>query len=226
MYAFCGKVIGFLQKLNRSQRGIAAIPTIITTISFAAAAGTLGTAVVNQGNNASQQAAQVIRETVANIQGTYQLRGSVIGVASKTGSNGSLGQITFDLSLASGGGSIDFTPPNPSPDNNGLADPTSQNIIIISYTDANQHVDNLYWTLKQSGKSNGNNLLEEDEIFQITVGGSPIPGQNGGNLVNALSKPLSTDTDFEIQVQAPQGATLGIDRRTPPYFTNITNFRY
>jgi archaellin len=130
------------------------------------------------------------------------------------------------LSLASGGGSIDFTPPIPSPDNSGIADPASQNIILISYTDAYQHVDNLYWTLKQSGKSNGNNLLEEDEIFQITVGGSSTPGQNGGNLVNALIKPLSTDTDFEITVQAPQGATLGIDRRTPPYFTNITNFRY
>src|ERR1035441_7226271 len=142
MYSFFGKVIGFLQKFNRSQRGIAAIPTIITTVSFVAAAGTLGTAVVNSGSQASQQAEQVIHETIANIQGTYQLRGSVIGVASKTGASGSLGQIIFDLSLASGGGSIDFTPPIPSADNSGIADPSSQNIIIISYTDANQHVSN------------------------------------------------------------------------------------
>jgi archaellin len=220
------KLIQSLRKIGGEEKGFATIPTIIGAVSAIAVAGTLANAVVYQGSDLSQQAEQMVQETLQNIQGTYQLKGGIIATADETGSKGTIGQLTFTLALVSGGGHVDFTPPTPSAENNGLSAPDSNNTIVISYTDKYQHVDNLFWTLEQYGKNNGDNYLEEGELFQITVGGSKAAGQNGGNLVDALDTDLSTDTVFDIEVKASQGATLRIERRTPSYIDNIIDFRY
>jgi archaellin len=226
MNIFLKKIIEILRRISKEQRGIATIPTVLGVVSALAVAGTLANAVVYQGADVSQEAEQVVQETLQNIQGTYQLRGCPIGTAATTGPNGTIGQIIFTLALVSRGGYIDFTPPTPTADNTGLADPASNNIISISYTDKYQHAENLYWTIDTCGKNNGDNLLEYNELFQLTIGGSPVPGQNGGNMVDALGKDLSTDTTFNIEMKAPQGTTLRLERRTPPNIDTIVNFHY
>lgn len=221
------KFIAVLQSVNRGEKGIATIPLILGTVSTLAVAGTLATAVVNQGSDASQEVEKMVQEAIQNVQGTYQLKGCFIGKAATTGPQGTIGQFTFTLALVSSGGCIDFTPPTATTDNTGLADPASNNVIVISYTDKYQHVENLYWTLGKCGKNDGDNLLEDNELFQITIGGSPAAGKNGGNMVDALSRDLSTDTNFNIELKAPQsGATLRIERRTPSVIDNIVNFGY
>ena len=49
---------------------------------------------------------------------------------------------------------------------------THTNKVVINYIDKNQKVNNLYWTVTKLGNDNGNNLLEQNEKFQITIGGT------------------------------------------------------
>jgi archaellin len=226
MNAIMGFLTKLLRVLNTQEKGFTAIQTAIGVISSVAVAGTLGTAVVNSGTNAADQTEQVVQEAITNILGTYDLRGSVIGIASKTGADGSLGQLTFSIALVSSSGSIDFTPPSPSPDNSGLAGPDSKNTIIISYADDNQYVENLYWTINKLGNDNGDNILEGREMYQITIGGSRIAGEKGGNLVDALNPDLSTYDKFSIDIKSPQSPILVLERTTPAYIHNIVKFGY
>lgn len=230
MNSIMTKVWATLRRIGQGQRGIASIPLIIGGVSTLAVGATLAGTVMNAGTSASQNVDTALHDAINNEQGTIMLKGNVIGKASTTGSKGTMGQLIFTVSLASAGGSVDFTPPVPDPANTGLADPVnSTNTMVISYTDNYQHVDNLYWTINRIGRNDGSNMLTDNEMFQIVIGGSPTPGVNGGNLVNALSaKPLSTYTDFELEIKTAQGAgsTLNIQRSTPPSFNNIINFEY
>jgi hypothetical protein len=226
MNAILGNFIQFLRGLVNQEKGFTAIQTAIGVVSSVAVAGTLGTAVVNSASDASEQTQQAVEQAITNIQGTYDLRGSVIGIASKTGSEGSLGQLTFSIALVSSDGAMDFTPPSPSPDNTGLAGPESKNIIVISYTDENQYVDNLYWTVSKLGSDNGDYILEGKEMYQITIGGSRVAGEKGGNLVDALNPDLSTYDKFSIDIKSPQSPILVLERTTPAYIHNIVKFGY
>jgi hypothetical protein len=226
MNGVIGNLKNLIRNLINQEKGFTAIQTAVGVVSSVAVAGSLGTVVVNSATSASDQVEQAVYQTIENIEGTYDLRGSVIGVASKTGAAGNLGQITFSVALVSSGGKMDFTPPSASPENNGLAGPDSANIITISYTDENQYVDNLYWTVQKLGRDNGDYILEGGEMYQITIGGSKIAGQNGGNLVDALNPDLTTNTRFSLDIKSPQSPILVLERTTPSYFRNIIKFGY
>jgi archaellin len=220
------KIAGLFRNILKQERGFTALQTAIGVVSSVAVAGTLGTVVVNSGSDVADETQKIVQETIANIEGTYDLRGSVIGIASKAGASGTLGQLTFSVALVCSGGSIDFTPPSPSPDNNGIAGPDSQNMIIISYIDDNQYIEDLYWTVTKLGNDDGDYILEGKEMYQITIGGSKTAGQNGGNLADALNPDLTSNTRFSIGIKSPQGANLVLERTTPGYVHNIVNFGY
>jgi flagellin FlaB len=211
--------------MRSSQQGFTAIQTAVVAVASLAVAGTLGTSLVSAGLDAADETEQMIHTAIQNIQGTFDIRGSVLGKSTTTGSSGTIGQLTFSVALVLSDGSIDFTPPNPSPENNGLAGPDSKNVITISYTDDYQHVDNLYWTIEKLGKDDGDYILNGKEMYQITIGGNKTPSKNGGNLIDALDPLLSTSTKFSLDVKSPQGANMVLERTTPSYIQNIVNFR-
>jgi len=118
-----------------------------------------------------------------------------------------------------GGEAIDFTVPTDA-DNDGVTDTDSENVVVINYQDAQQAVDNLYWTVSKLGNADTDNLLEEQERFEITIGDS------NGNLLNALpTANLTVKTTFNIEVLTPAGATLNIERTTPAWIDDIVNLR-
>jgi hypothetical protein len=226
MNGIIGNLKKFIGNLVNQEKGFTALQTAVGVVSSVAVAGSLGTVVVNSATSASDQVEQAVYQTIANIEGTYDIRGSLIGVASKAGAKGTLGQLTFSVALVMGEGSMDFTPPSPSSENDGLAGPDSTNIITIAYTDDNQYVDNLYWTVQKLGRDNGDYILEGGEMYQITIGGSKIAGEKGGNLVDALNPDLSTNSRFSLDIKSPQSPILVIERTTPAYIHNIVKFGY
>ena len=153
------------------------------------------------------------------------VKSPIYAKAATIGPQGTICQLSFNVALVCSDGFIDFTPPTASPENNGLAGPDSTNLIVISYTDANQHVDNLYWTVAKLGKDNGNDLLEGSEMYQITVGGNPVAGIDGGNLVDALNSDLSTNTEFVIDMGAPQSAILHLEGKTTASLKKMNVFQ-
>ncbi|MBN1189967.1 MAG: hypothetical protein JXA46_09455 [Dehalococcoidales bacterium] len=225
MPAIIGCISRCTKRFLSQQKGFTSLQLAIAAASSLVLAGGVTATAAFTGDDLAMEVDKQITESLTNIMGTYMIRSSIYGQAAATGSNGELGQLIFTVGIVARGGSADFTPPSPSTGNNGLAGEQSQNAIVISYTDSNQHIDNLYWTVTPIGRDDGDYLLEDNELFQITLGGGAIPGENGGNLVDALNIPLTTNTVFTIEMGSSQGAVLVFDRRTPSYLRKVTNFR-
>ena len=118
---------------------------------------------------------------------------------------------------------MDFTAPTAdTTGNTGLASDNSTNKVVISYVDQDQTADDLYWTVTKLGNADDDDLLEQYEKFQITLGSSTV-GASGGNLVNALDPDLTVNKEFSVIVSTPVGAGLEIERTTPAYIDPIMN---
>ncbi|HSW56882.1 MAG TPA: archaellin/type IV pilin N-terminal domain-containing protein [Dehalococcoidales bacterium] len=212
-------------RLKVTQKGITGIETAIILIAFVVVASVFAYVALSSGLFASQKSQEAIYKGVQDAQGSVVLKGGVVSIAENPGANGFISQITFTLGCAMRGNPIDFTPPDPSPLNNGLCAPGSQNRVVISYYDGRQKFDNLYWTVTPIGYSSDDNLLDSGELFQIKIG-SPVVGTNGGNLANLLAaNPLGANTTFNIQVTTASGSTLVLQRTTPGFIDPVINFK-
>ncbi len=225
MVGILDKIKAYFGSAHLAHRGFTAVQTAITTVAAVATAGTVGTVAVTSANDVSSEVEQAAVETTNNLLGTFMIKGDVYGKAANAGPNAAIGQISFNVALACNDGSIDFTPPLPSAENNGLAGEGSANIIVISFTDEDQLVQDLYWTVQPLGKDDGDMTLEGGELFQITIGGSALPAANGGNLIDALEPDLGKDTRFMISLGAPQGPTVSFDGQTPGSIKKLNCFR-
>ena len=107
--------------------------------------------------------------------------------------------------------------------NGGVAAVASTNKVVINYVDQYQEVNDLYWTITKLGGSDADDLLEQQEKFEITIGSSSA-NTSGGNLIDALStNALTVNRTFSIIVATPVGAVLEIERTTPAWIDQIMN---
>ncbi|MCL0088492.1 hypothetical protein M1N87_01570 [Dehalococcoidia bacterium] len=90
-----------------------------------------------------------------------------------------------------------------------------RSVTIISFDDANKVIPEVAWTVEFGGgyEDDGDFLLEDVERATITVW---LAGTHTGNYTG-----LTTNAIFNIQVMPPQGATLLIQKRTPPHLGDI-----
>ncbi len=207
-----------LEQIRRSEKGITGIETAIILIAFVVVAAVFAYTLVSAGLFATQESKEAIHGGLEEAKGCLEVRGAVIALANSTGKSGTVAQVTFMLASALGGTPIDFTPPTDS-DNDGVADANSQNVVVMSYLDNNNRVDDLYWSVRKCGSSDIDNLLEDGELFQVTIGQSTAVG----NLVDALDFDLSVNTTFTIEIKPPVGAVLALQRTTPPDISSIMN---
>jgi flagellin FlaB len=208
----------------KTQRGITGLETAIILIAFVIVAAVFAYAVLSAGLFATQKSQEAVYKGIQSAEGAVIMKGGLVTVAETPGANGIISQITFTLASAGRGNPIDFTPPDPSGANNGHCEAGSKNMVVISYMDGLNKIDDLYWTLQKCGASSPDNLLDVNEIFQITIG-NPVAGAGGGNLVDALGgNPLRVNTTFTIQVTTGgTGSTLVLERTTPAYIDAVMN---
>jgi len=159
----------------------------------------------------SQKSQQAVYSGLDEAQSSLEIRGGVILIGDPTG-DGTVTQVTFTLSNALGGAPIDFTEPLDE-DNDGLADANSKNRVVVSYTDKHNRQNNLHFQAVPCANSNDNQLLEPGEQFQITV----------TNLADALDTPLSTNTQFTLELKPPTGPVITLQRTTPPLIKRVMN---
>ncbi len=210
-----------LLKLHKGQKGITGLETAIILIAFVVVAAVFAYTVLSAGLFATQKSQEAVYAGLKEARSTLELRGGVIATANATGDNGTIKQISFIISGVLGGEPMDFTAPTA--DNaTGVAASGGGNKVVISYVDQNQHVNDLYWTVTKLGSADADDLLEQNEKFQITIG-SDTAGSGGGNLVDALTTALTVNRTFSIIVNTPVGAVLEIERTTPAYIDTIMN---
>jgi archaellin len=174
---------------------------------------------------ATQKSQESIYSGLKEAQSTLELRGGVIATAHSAGASGTISQITFTVANVLGGEPIDFTAPTANTSNTGTAASDSNNKVIINYIDEHQTKTDLYWTVTKLGNADDDDLLEQNEKFEITIGNSDN-GTGGGNLYDALStNRLSVNRTFNLEVLTPIGAVLVLERTTPAYIDTIMNLR-
>ncbi len=214
-----------LKKFLRHEKGITGLETAIILIAFVVVAAVFAYTALSAGLFSTQKGQEAVYAGLKEARSTIELRGAVSAVAPSTGANGNVSQVSFTIASVLGGEAIDFTPPTAPGTATGIAAGTA-NKVIINYIDQDQNVTNLYWTATALGKDDGDYLLETDEKFEITIGGSSNTSAPG-NLLNALDGThlLGVNKTFSLVLVTPIGAVLEIERTTPPYMDAIMNLR-
>jgi flagellin FlaB len=215
-----------LKRFLNHEKGITGLETAIILIAFVVVAAVFSYTALSAGLFSTQKAQEAVYSGLKEAQSTLELRGPVIATASETGTAGRVKQITFTLANVLGGEAVDFTKPTADTNNDGkaLTGTGATNRVVINYIDQTQKVNDLYWTFIPLGKDNGNNLLESNEKFQVTVG-NDVATTAGGNLIDALTTNLDINSTFNLEIVTPAGAVLSIERTVPAYMDTIMNLR-
>jgi len=214
-----------LKKMFKREKGITGLETAIILIAFVVVAAVFAYTALSAGLFSTQKSQEAVYSGLKEAQSTLELRGGVIATAGTTGSDGTIKQISFTVSNVLGGEAIDFTEPTANTtSNNGLADTDSTNVVVINYQDEDQTANDLYWTITKLGNADADDLLENNERFEITIGNTSNTS-GGGNLLNALSTDLTVKKTFNLEVLTPVGAVLQIERTTPAWIDTIMNLR-
>jgi flagellin FlaB len=209
-------------RVYRKEKGITGLETAIILIAFVVVAAVFAYTVLSAGLFSTQKSQEAIYSGLEEAQSTLEIKGGVIAKAENTGASGYISQLTYTVTNALGGEPINFTAPTADGSNTGLADSSSNNVVVISYIDQDQRVEDLYWTVTKLGNADTDDLLESNEKFQITIGNATASA-SGGNMVDALTPNLVVSKSFTIEMKTPVGAVLSFERTTPAYIDSVMN---
>jgi flagellin FlaB len=98
-------------------------------------------------------------------------------------------------------------------DDDSVADSDSLNTFVISYTDKEQVIRDLYWTGRFVGTNDSDELLEPGESYALTIQLAAL----------ADNTPLIVDTDFTLELNGEFGAVMIVTRRTPSVIDTVMN---
>lgn len=208
----------FLKRMKENQKGITGLETAIILIAFVVVAAVFAYTVLSAGLFASQKSSESVYSGLEEAQSTMELDGAVIGFGDTA--NQDLQWVKFTLSNALDGEPINFT--EPTYNSCGTASSSSSNVMVMSYVDKNERIDDLYWTYKVVGDDDGDGLLEVGEKFQITVPGSVADTSDFSSL---LTSDVGINHEFTIEIKPSAGAVMKIERTTPAYIDAVMNLR-
>ncbi|OGO24192.1 MAG: hypothetical protein A2144_13015 [Chloroflexi bacterium RBG_16_50_9] len=194
---------GLLRRFKRGQEGITGLETAIILIAFVIVASVFAYTVLSAGLFSAQKAKEAVHSGLQEARSTVELKGNVLGKIE----NRVLTELYFTVGVPPGGDSVDFTPPT--------ANTTS--FVIISYSDAYQVFPTLSWTMAKLNTTTPDNLLDGNELFQITVDLSSVSANTTDE-----KKPGPYHT-FRLELKPPVGAILTIERTIPARVDEIVN---
>lgn len=206
----------------RDERGVTGLETAIILIAFVVVASVFAFTVLSTGVFSAERGKETVYAGLSEAQASLSNAGAMSGIRGDVEGTNAIAKIKFVVTSAIGGEEIDLTPPNttddtaPDPDVNAGA----QSIMIISYSDENQFIKDLDYTVDFIGKENGDFILDEDEQAEITVW---LHDQNSTDYnlgtasnVQYLTTRLGINTKFRIEVKPGEGSILALERTTPP----------
>jgi len=120
--------------------------------------------------------------------------------------------VEINLTNALKGEAVNLTKPSDA-DDDGIADSDGNHVLVITYTDKNQLVRDLFWDRTFYGLNDGDDLLEAGETVQLTV---HLKGL-------APATPLVKDQDFTLEIKPPIGAVLNLQRSIPAVIDTVMN---
>ncbi len=182
--------------MRRDERGITGLETAIILIAFVVVASVFAYTVLSAGIFSSQKGQEAVYTGLQTARSTLSMKGNMVAH-----SNGnSVTELVICVANALNGASIDLTGPG---NDTGKAAGNSSNVVVVSYSDSAQRVDDLYWTTTQMGTGNGDKILDPGETFEMTID------------LQAVAGGVGTYKTFDIDIKPPIGSVLVIERTTP-----------
>jgi flagellin FlaB len=187
------RIMDFARRM-REERGITGLETAIVLIAFVVVAAVFAFVVLSTGLFSSERGKETVYAGLAKTRGSMELTGGVIATSNGT----KLTNITFDLTLAAGGDSVNLNPTD------------TTNRTVISYADTSNSVaDVTYTTTVITG--NSDKLLEQGELMEISIDMTQ-------SAMSAVS--VGPNATFTFEVKPPTGSYLVIQRTTPASIAN------
>jgi flagellin FlaB len=179
------------RRLHKHEEGITGLETAIILIAFVIVASVFAFVVLSTGLFSSERGKETVFAGLEKARGNLEVRGAVTVIDANTdGAIDSNDQMVFNLANAAGGFPV-------------LVDPAATtNSVVMNYIDDQNRVPDATFTVTEI-QGDGDNLLENGELFQITV--NPPAGSS-----------LVSNETFTLEVVPPQGGTLLLERTMPP----------
>ena len=167
-------------------------------------AGTWKLATIAITDNSDMTAIECVGLNVATDNGgqTFNLD-EIVGQGQAT-------NLIITLTNALSGEPIDVTEPADSDDD---ADSDSIHSLILTFSDKNQVVRDVYWTQVFVGKNDGDNLIESGEKVELTV---KLKGLSN-------TYPVTGDTRFDLELRPEDGDVVVIQRTMPDIIDLVMN---
>jgi len=193
-------MISKLKGLLKGEGGITGLETAIILIAFVVVAAVFAFTVLSAGIFSSEKGKEAVYSGLEKVGGSVEIRGSVVARGITT--TQVVSDVIFTISNVAGGAPLDLT----TGDNRKL---------VIDYRDQGQRVADIpTWTKAWKGYNDGDDLLEEGELAEITV---PITG--------VVSTNLGINTTFQLDLKPPQGGTVIVERTTPAYINVVMDLK-
>ena len=227
---------------DNGQRGITGLETAIILIAFVVVASVFAFTVLSTGIFSSERSKETVFAGLDEVRSSLEPRGSVIAYKGRVGAGAdydTIYKVSFVVSNAVSGESINLTPPYSSDDSGDDPDVVSgaQTRVVISYADDDQFVNDLPWSVTWPGFDNSDNILDAGEKAEITVwlfdrdntvtnatDNNGIKVSTTGGLTSATTIPDENDK-FTIEVKPENGATLNLERTLPASLSTVIDLR-
>ncbi len=220
-----------------TDRGITGLETAIILIAFVVVASVFAFTVLSTGVFSAERSKETIYAGLQEARSSLEPRGSLIAYSGGTGAGPTttVYKVTFVVGASVSGAAIDLTPPY-SADESGT-DPdfesTADYRTIISYTDRNQHISDVPWTVSFLGNASNDFLMDEGEKAEITVWllerdysvadvtqanatNTWVPDARGAHGILTTGGTLLTPNDlFTIEIKPSKGSIMTLQRTVP-----------
>jgi len=191
--------------LFNNERGQTALETAIILIAFVVVASVFAFTILSAGASSTEKGEEAIYAGLEGVQSSMSTRGAVIATGDTSVDPAVVTTVVFNLALVSGGDPVDLT------------STTDENVVVISYRDATQIVNQIPWSVEWVGQNDGDEMLEAGELAEVTV--SVAVGDPG------LTTALESNTEFTIEVKPPTGGVFSVNATTPAAIEAVMELR-
>jgi archaeal flagellin FlaB len=172
------------------------LSTAIILIAFVIVASVFAYMVLSAGLYSSQKIKEAVVSGLESTMSVLMLKGDIMARME----NGVMNDFYLTVGIPVAGSPVDFGSVN-----------TTQKV-IISYSDAQNIFPMCNWTLQKLVDLNGDDLLDPNELFQITV-----------DLASTGNVSLGAYSQFTLEVKPPDGPVLSIERTIPGRISQIVD---
>ena len=186
-----------LKRIRQRQEGITGLETAIVLIAFVIVASVFAYVVLSAGLYASQKAKDAIMAGLESTMSVIQLKGGIIAKMT----NNEVEEIYLNVGIPAAGSPVDFTPTA-----------NSTNHVIISYSDADNLVPSVNWTVERLSTINDDYLLDANELFLVTI---TMPSSDNIS--------IGRYDKFTLELKPPDGPVLALERTIPGRINQFVN---